>query len=137
MCIYRNMIKVLKKDNLQVDPNYVDRIIHFIQFTAKLLQLDHDFTIYLLAKGENDGSTTGGYHPGDNTISVLYEGRSLIDILRSIAHEIEHQRQDALDLIPSEPQNIGGFLENDANIIAGILIKLYVKYINDRNIYWM
>lgn len=132
-----NMIKILKKDNLQVDQNYVDRIIHFIQFTAKLLKLDQDYTIYLLGKGENDGSTTGGYHPGNNTISVLYEGRTLIDILRSIAHEIEHQRQNTLGLITSKPQNVGGFLENDANIIAGVLIKLYVKYIDDRNIYWM
>lgn len=131
------MIKVLKKDNLAVDGNYVDRIIHFIQFTAQLLKMDQDFVIYLLGKGQDDGSTTGGYHPGENTISVLYEGRSLIDILRSIAHEIEHQRQAALDLIPSSPQNIGGFLENDANIIAGILIKLYVKYLDDHNIYWM
>lgn len=132
-----NMIKVLKKGNLAVDENYVNRIIHFIQFTAKLLNLDQDFTIYLLGKGQDGESTTGGYHPGENTISVLYEGRSLIDILRSIAHEIEHQRQNGLNLIPSQPQNIGGFLENDANIIAGILIKLYVKYLDDHNIYWM
>jgi len=131
------MIKILKKNNLNIDENYVNRIIHFIQFTSKLLKMNDDFTIYLLGKGQDNGSTTGGYHPGNNTISVLYEGRSLIDILRSIAHEIEHQRQNQLNLIPSKPQNIGGFLENDANIIAGILIKLYVRFIDDHNIYWM
>lgn len=131
------MIKILKKDSLAIDENYVNRIIHFIQFTAQLLKIEQDFSIYLLGKGQDGNSTTGGYHPGENTISVLYEGRSLIDILRSIAHEIEHQRQNAFNLLPPNPQNIGGFLENDANIIAGILIKLYVKYINDHNIYWM
>jgi hypothetical protein len=131
------MITIVKKGNLIVDENYVDRIIHFVQFTAQILKLDQDFKIILLGKGQDTNSTTGGYSPIKNDITVLYEGRALIDILRSIAHEIEHQRQNALDLIPAQPQNIGGFLENDANIIAGILIKLYVKHINDHNIYWM
>jgi hypothetical protein len=134
------MIKILKKDSLTVDEQYVDQIISFIQFTSKLLDLKQDFVIYLIGKGQDESATTGGYNRENNTISVLYEGRALIDILRSIAHEIEHQRQNEKGLLPSfpdQPQNIGGFLENDANIIAGILIKLYVKHIGDHNLYWM
>ena len=131
------MVSILKKDSLVVDENYINHIVQFVKFTAQLLNMKGDFKIFLLGKGEDENTTTGGYHKESDTISVLYQDRALIDILRSIAHEIEHQRQDALSLIGDQPQNIGGFLENDANIIAGILIKLYVKLIDDHNIYWM
>jgi hypothetical protein len=131
------MISIYKKNSLNVDENYINHIINFIKFTSKLLKINDDFNIILLGKGQDSNSTTGGYNKGNNSITVLYEDRALIDILRSIAHEIEHQRQNQFDLIGDQPQNIGGFLENDANIIAGILIKLYVKYIDDHNIYWM
>ncbi len=91
----------------------------------------------MLAKGQDNNSTTGGYDPLNKKILALYEGRALVDILRSIAHELEHQRQDSLKLLPVDqpPQNIGGFLENDANIIAGILIKLYVQNFGLRSLY--
>lgn len=131
------MITIFKKDDLVTDENYLNHITQFIKFTAQLLNMKGDFKIYLLGKGEDQNTTTGGYNKESDSISVLYQDRSLIDILRSIAHEIEHQRQDNLKLIGDQPQNIGGFLENDANIIAGILIKLYVKLIDDHNIYWM
>lgn len=131
------MVSILKKDGLQTDENYINQITNFVKFTAKLLKIEDDFKIYLIGKGADTNTTTGGYNRADNSITVLYQDRSLIDILRSIAHEIEHQRQNNLSLIGDNPQNIGGFLENDANIIAGILIKLYVRFIDDHNIYWM
>lgn len=136
-CIYRNMVSVYKKNDLQTDERYLEHIVNFIKFTSKLLKLDDDFNIYLIGKGADSDTTTGGYRKDNNTITCLYQDRALIDILRSIAHEIEHQRQNRFNLIGDNPQNIGGFLENDANIIAGILIKLYVRFIDDHNIYWV
>jgi hypothetical protein len=131
------MVTILKKDNLQTDENYLKHIVQFVQFAAKLLNLKDDFKIYLLGKGDDGDSTTGGYSKSTNTITALYQDRALVDILRTIAHEIEHQRQNTFNLIGDRAQNVGGFLENDANIIAGILIKLYVQWTGDRNIYWM
>jgi hypothetical protein len=131
------MITILKKNVLEVDPIYIDHIIKFIKFTSKILKFDQDFKIYLLGKGQDQNATTGSYNIQTNTISVLYQDRALIDILRTIAHEIEHQRQNSLGLIGNNPQNIGGFLEGDSNILAGILLKLYVRFIKDHNIYWM
>jgi len=131
------MITILKKDDLITDENYLKHIVQFIQFASKLLDLSDDFKIYLLGKGDDDQSTTGGYNKNSNTITALYQDRALVDILRTIAHEIEHQRQNTFSLIGDKAQNVGGFLENDANIIAGILIKLYVQWAGDRNIYWM
>lgn len=131
------MITVYKKGNMNVDERYVNHIINFIKFTSKLLKMDQHFKIYLLGKGQDGNATTGSYNPQTDEITTVYEGRSCVDILRSIAHEIEHQRQNHLGLIDGPVQNIGGFIENDANIIAGILIKLYVRFINDHNIYWL
>jgi len=131
------MITIHKKDGLQTDENYLNYITDFVKFAAAILNMKDDFNLFLLGKGQDGESTTGGYSPSENTIRVLYQDRALVDILRSIAHEMEHQRQNNHELIQGKPQNIGGFLENDANIIAGILIKLYVKATNNHNLYWM
>ncbi len=57
--------------------------------------------------------------------SIRCNGRALVDILRSIAHEMVHNKQRELGQIDmnNPPPNIGGKIEDLANSIAGILIK--------------
>src|SRR5258706_14569413 len=101
------MVSIFKKDSLQVDENYLNHILQFVQFAAKLLDIQDDFKIYLLGKGDDGDSTTGGYSKQTNVITALYQDRALIDILRTIAHEIEHQRQNTFTIIGAKAQTTG------------------------------
>jgi hypothetical protein len=49
----------------------------------------------------------------------------MVDILRSIAHELTHNRQREIKSyeIGEEVPTIGGWIEDEANAKAGILIK--------------
>ena len=49
------------------------------------------------------------------------------DILRTIAHELVHRKQDELGLLNSDSGKTGSKHENQANSIAGILLRTFGK----------
>ena len=69
----------------------------------------------------------GEYNPQTNTIKVVTLNRNLADICRSLAHELCHHRQNELGLIYNESGETGTDIENDANAMAGILMRDYGK----------
>ena len=69
----------------------------------------------------------GEYNPQTNIIKVFSLGRNLADICRSLAHELCHHRQNELDMIYDESGNTGTDIENDANAMAGIIMRDYGK----------
>jgi hypothetical protein len=123
-----NKVEIRKIRGMQVDAKYLFYINQFCHFAAKHIGINTSIKLSLVNK-TYPLSSTGMYMVNQYKIIVLYENRSLVDILRSIAHELQHQKQNELDQIPTNPQNIGGKLENEANIMCGILIKLFI---NDR-----
>jgi hypothetical protein len=111
---------------MQVDSGYLFYINQFCHFASKHIGINTPINITLVDKSY-PLSSTGMYMVNQYKVVVLYQDRSLVDILRSIAHELQHQKQNELDQIPANPQNIGGKLENEANIMCGILIKLFIQ----------
>ena len=81
--------------------------------------------------------STGGFDVFSNKILAREHGRSLVDILRSIAHELVHYRQKESgkfnpgDNIP----NIGGEIEDEANALCGQLVKMFVHENDKRYLY--
>lgn len=69
----------------------------------------------------------GEYNPQTNTIKVVTLNRNLADICRSLAHELCHHRQNELDMIYNEAGETGTDIENDANAMAGIIMRDYGK----------
>jgi hypothetical protein len=69
----------------------------------------------------------GEYNPQTNALKVFYPGRNLADICRSLAHELCHHRQNELDMIYNDAGETGTDIENDANAMAGIIMRDYGK----------
>jgi len=67
---------------------------------------------------------TGSYNWEDNTIWVYTDNRNLVDILRTLAHELRHRKQGAEGRIKGH-SSPGSKLEREADGEAGYLIKLY------------
>ena len=97
------------------------------------LNIENPPTVYVEKEASSD--YTGGtyrYKGGTERIKVRSKGRSLMDILRSIAHELVHhkQKEDGMfedkEVIKDIPE-VGGPIEDEANAIAGRLIKKYGK----------
>jgi hypothetical protein len=68
---------------------------------------------------------TGGHIMGDDKIWVYAKNRNLVDILRTVFHELVHVRQGELDMIKPGDSYPGSPIEVMADVLAGKYIKIY------------
>lgn len=78
-----------------------------------------------------DNRSFGGYLPHENTVKVYYKGRVMADYLRSLAHELTHHRQLELNMLQLDSGETGSEVENEANAMAGILLREYGQINSD------
>lgn len=103
------------------------RINHFVDFAASQLGLERKPNIIMLSKREPE-MTTASYDLGSGDMKVLCGHRAVFDICRSIAHEMVHQKQHQEIDDPSKLDgSTGSPHENEANALAGKLIRIYGK----------
>jgi cytidyltransferase-like protein len=69
----------------------------------------------------------GYFDPNDNKIWVYCGNRNMADILRTVAHELVHRKQDEDGRISYESGKTGSEIENEANAKAGILLRDFGK----------
>ena len=70
---------------------------------------------------------TGGHKMGDDKIWVYSKNRNLVDILRTVFHELVHVRQGELNMIEPGDSYPGSPIEAMADMLAGKYIKIYGK----------
>lgn len=71
-----------------------------------------------------DGHHTGRHEMGSDEIWI-YGNRNLVDILRTVFHELVHIRQGEKDMIKPGDSYPGSPIEAQADMIAGKYIKIY------------
>ena len=107
----------------------------FCNFVSSELGIDSPFIIEVVSDRENHGiSTTAVYHVGNNLVKVYGKNRALVYIMRSIAHEMVHMMQDQNKRLVGDIPDIGGEIEDEANALAGSLIKKFAKSRSDKKI---
>lgn len=65
----------------------------------------------------------GGYSPSDKQIYVVTHGRNMADTMRSLCHEWVHFQQDMNGRLTENAGEDGDEFENEANSIAGKLMR--------------
>jgi hypothetical protein len=104
-------------------------IQNFVEFATKRLKLKEQPKISLVAGREfaEVKTSLGGFDPVSKEIFVATEGRLTADILRTLAHEMVHRKQDELGLVknPMKDGADGSPIENQAHAVAGILMREY------------
>jgi hypothetical protein len=120
-------LKSLLKENLSETKQ--KSIQHFVEYATKRLKLKETPKVTLL-KGKTyseNQSSLGGYNPQTKEIYVQIENRLGADILRTIAHEMVHRKQDEMGLVKNamEAGKDGSPVENQAHAVAGILMREY------------
>ena len=81
----------------------------------------------IIFSNEKEGADmhhTGWYRDSENLMWVYTGNRNLIDILRTVAHELVHRKQGTQGRIKG-PSSPGSKLEREADAEAGYLMKLY------------
>jgi hypothetical protein len=106
----------------------MERIQHFIDWVYKKERIKAPRPNIELSseKESEDMHHTGWYNAKTNVMYVYTGNRNLIDILRTIAHELRHRKQGSQGRIHGHSPP-GSKLERDADAEAGYLMKLYAK----------
>jgi hypothetical protein len=89
------------------------------------IQRKPKFTLSKNTKQAQKGHHTG-LHSG-NSIWIYIGNRNLVDIFRTIFHELVHQRQEELNMIKDGDSYPGSPIEALADMMAGKYIKIYGK----------
>jgi len=124
----QDLANLLKENISESKENSIN---HFVEYATKKLKLSERPKITLLSGREYSEAKTslGGYNPMSKEIYVAIEGRLTADILRTLAHEMVHRKQDELGLVKDEIKDgaTGSPIENQAHAVAGILMRNYGK----------
>lgn len=87
---------------------------------------------------DTDQPTFGRYSDEEKTLHVALANRHPNDILRTIAHELQHYKQGSEHRLGPNAGDTGSPIENEANAMAGIVMrnfnKMYPEYLMDRPI---
>ena len=104
-----------------------DRMGHFISWVKKKLHITDSLPgiEFQQEKEAPDQNRTGYYRPDTGKLWVYTGNRNMIDIMRTVAHELAHhkQREDGNTYASQDLADI----ESQADMAAGMLIKLYVR----------
>jgi hypothetical protein len=106
-----------------------DKLNSFVKFVKKELEIEKVPTISIQANRDGLKTTAHYDYTKENKIVRVYgKNRALVDIMRSVAHELVHHKQfEEGRLDGPQPPDIGGEIEDDANAKAGQYIKMYAK----------
>ena len=69
--------------------------------------------------------TFGRYTNDTHLLEVAFGQRHIMDVLRTVAHELTHKHQHEREAVPSDAGETGSPWENEANARAGVLMRDY------------
>jgi hypothetical protein len=106
-----------------------DTIIDFIKFAINHLGLKSFPKISLLKKhvASAESNSFAAYRPTSKSIVLYVKHRHIMDILRSLAHELVHFKQDLENRLDHKSGKTGSEEENEAHALAGQIMRIYGK----------
>ena len=99
-------MRIFISNELRLEPHDRNLISNFCKYAAAQMNLEQNYKCYISSDRKRSGIKTTGICLFDRgEIKVYGNKRSLADILRSIAHEMFHLRQNELGVIPERIEN--------------------------------
>ena len=104
-------------------------LLDFIRFAAKDLELNSlpKFDFVFDSKQSVERKSFGGYMPGGEHITITVKNRHINDVLRTLAHEMVHYKQDLNNELEDDAGATGSPQENEANARAAVIMRNWGK----------
>lgn len=111
-----------------LDDKKKETLIAFAKFVIKELKIKKPPTI-VIQNGRGKLKTTAAYDytKDDKVMKVNCKNRLMVDVCRSMGHELTHHKQWEDGRLKVKPPDIGGPIEDEANAMAGRFIKMFAK----------
>lgn len=117
-----------KKTKQTISRDLATQIQLFVRYVVNRLNISDIPTITIIPPTD-DMTSLGKYNPSLNQVFIVVQNRLLADILRTLAHELVHRKQDEMGQLknPEIDGATGSPIENYAHIVAGIIMRDYGK----------
>lgn len=126
-------LKLQFENHFKLSPDYwayrVKQLRKFSRWATKRLgiletpELDFSYDTEI----DRQNPCTGYFSPDDGYVWIYIHNRNIVDICRTIFHELVHVRQHELNMITPGCSYPGAPLEVMADALAGKFIKIYGK----------
>ena len=108
--------------------NVVEMFKKFLPLAMEVLEVDSLPKMYFAAElNTGDQPSFGMYAPDDNILAVALANRHPVDILRTVAHELVHFKQNMNGELTPDSGETGSPHENQAHEIAGVIMRNFNK----------
>jgi hypothetical protein len=119
--------------------NFIEMFKKFLPIAMKYIELSSLPKMKFETHIHDDVQPTfGKYENGEHILYVALMNRHPNDILRTIAHELVHYKQDTEHELGNDSGRTGSPHENQAHAVAGIVMrhfnKLYPEYLSSKPI---
>lgn len=108
-----------------MDKNLKYCVVKFVKFVKNNLGLQQPFKVKLTSNRDSDLRTYAFYDKTSGNMKVYTGNRGLADVLRSVAHEMVHHLQNQRQELNVNHPDVGGRIEDEANAVAGQLVKKF------------
>jgi len=100
----------------------------FVNFAKKELGIEDGIKVALAYERTPDITTTA-YYNLSGFVKIYVKDRAIIDVCRSIAHELVHHKQNIEGRLNDSVKDgeDGSDIENEANAVAGVIIRKWGK----------
>ena len=106
--------------------DFVDMFKKFLPIAIEVLEIQGlPKFVFEPTLETGDQPSFGMYSPDERTLYVALANRHPVDILRTIAHELVHFRQDQRDELNSRSGETGSPQENQAHELAGVTLRVF------------
>lgn len=110
-----------------LDKRATFNILHeFVKYAAESLELKTlpKFHFIFDSNTSVERKSFGGYAPGERHIDVTVKNRHIMDVCRTLAHELVHYSQDLKNnLEDDDAGTTGSPQENEANARAAVIMR--------------
>ena len=119
--------ELFESSNLSLDTLH-NALRDFLPMVMSELELTHLPKIKLSHVLDSQGQPSfGGFIPDDKSIRLAVDGRHPVDICRTLAHELVHFKQNENNQLNPDSGETGSDEENEANSVAGIIMRKFSK----------
>ena len=119
--INENVLPVERKATIIAD--FIDFIDNKLNLNGNVPEIKISYDSDVAQKMKSFGK----YTPEIKELMVVVSNRNLADILRTLAHELVHHKQNVEDRLDSESNETGSDIENEANSLAAQFMREYGK----------
>ena len=121
-----------KLDEANDEPDFLEDnpiMQKFIRWASKELHLQStpEFEFSYNTEEAQQGHHTGRHSSTDNNVWVYVANRNMVDIMRTVYHELTHVRQGELNMIKPGDSYPGSPIEMLADMTAGKAMKIFGK----------